>query len=291
MSPPRDAPGPAHGAGDARPDAPYDRRRLSYAGTFTHPGRAAAIRTVEWLTGKPRLLRRIRQFEREGVATGPAFFTHALRVMGIRIDTPPEQVARIPRAGPLVVVANHPHGLVDGMVLAELLGRVRPDFKILTRSLLTNIPEIADHMIPVPFPHEPGARARNLAMRGEAMRHLGADGVVALFPAGGVAAAASAFGPAVEGDWNPFTAKMIRLSGATVLPVHFAGANSRAYQIANRLSATLRQGLLLHEVVHSLDRPQAPTIRAPIPPAAWRAHADQPSAFMAWLRARTLGDA
>lgn len=287
LSPPPRAEAPA-----AQPvaDQPYDRRRLSYAGTFTDPRRAAVIRTVEWLTGKHVLLRRIRRFEAGGVPWGPAFFDRALEVMGIRIDTPAAQVAQIPRKGPLVVVANHPHGLVDGMVLARLLGRVRPDFKILTRSLLTGIPEIAAHMIPVPFPHEADARARNLAMRGDAMRHLGAGGVVALFPAGGVAAAPTAFGPAVEGAWNPFTAKMIRLSGATVLPINFPGQNSRAYQVANRLSATLRQGLLLHEVVHSLDQPQAPTVRAPIPPAEWRPRAANPTAFMEWLRARTLGE-
>ncbi|MGB3553208.1 MAG: lysophospholipid acyltransferase family protein [Jannaschia sp.] len=279
------------GADDAAlPDdyVPYDRTRLSYAGTFTDPRRATIIRIMEWLTGKARLLYLIRRFEREGVEEGQAFFTHALRVMGIRIDTPVDQVARIPATGPVVVVANHPHGLVDGMVLAELIGRVRTDYKILTRSLLTGVPEIGDFMIPVPFQHEEGARERNLEMRRVAMMHLSAGGVIVLFPSGGVAASDTWFGPAVEKEWTPFTAKMIRLSDATVLPVHFAGRNSRIYQIANLLSATLRQGLLLHEVVHALNRPQAPLIRQPIPPADWRGRSDNPTEFMAWLRHRTL---
>lgn len=283
---------PPHGQKPPLPDdyVPYDRTKLSYAGTFTDPRRAAVIRAMEWTTGKARLLTLIRRFEREGVEEGQAFFTHALKVMDIRIETPAEQVARIPAHGPCIVVANHPHGLVDGMVLAELIGRVRTDYKILTRSLLTGVPEIGHLMIPVPFPHEPDARERNLEMRRETMAHLSAGGVIVLFPSGSVATSETWWGPAVEAAWNPFTAKIIRLSGATVVPVHFTGANSRAYQIANRISATLRQGLLLHEVVHALGRPQAPEVRAPIPPAEWRRHAANPTEFMAWLRARTLGE-
>ncbi|MCK0169400.1 lysophospholipid acyltransferase family protein [Jannaschia sp. S6380] len=266
----------------------YDRGKLSYAGTFKNPWKAGTIRALEWMTGKIRLLSLIRRFEREGVETGQPFFAHALRVMGIRIDTPAAQIARIPRSGPLVVVANHPHGLVDGMVLAELVGRVRQDYRILTRSLLTGVPEVADFMIPVPFPHEADAHARNLAMRKAAMGHLAAGGAVVVFPAGAVAASETAFGRAVEKPWAPFTANMIRRSGAKVVPICFAGANSRIYQIANRLSATLRQGLLLHEVVHALDQPQAPIVRPAIEPEEWHPHAGNTRAFMDWLRARTL---
>ena len=267
---------------------PYDGGNLSYAGTFTDPFKVNVIRTLEWMTGKLHLLRLIRRFEREGVETGQAFFAHALRVMNIRIDTPAEQISRIPATGPLVVVANHPHGLVDGIVLADLIGRVRTDYRILTRSLLTDVPEVADFMIPVPFPHEADARERNLEMRRLAMAHLSDGGCIVVFPAGAVAASETAFGPAIEKPWNPFTGKMIRRSGATIVPVYFRGRNSRAYQIANRISATLRQGLLLHEVVHALGKPQVPVIRAPLHPDDWGPMAGNASDFMDWLRDRTI---
>ncbi len=263
-------------------------RRLSYAGTFTNPWKAGTIRTLEWLTAKVTLMRLIRDFERKGAPFGPPFWPAAIRQMGIRVDTPEEEIARIPLEGPLVVVANHPHGLVDGMVMAEMINRVRSDFKILTRSLLTGIPEVEQFMIPVPFPHEENARELGLEMRDLTMAHLQAGGVIILFPAGKVAASESWFGPAIESEWNPFTHKMIMRSGATVLPIRFTGQNTRAYQIANKVSATLRQSLLLYEIRKALFRPQRPFIGDPIAPEELRPWADNPRGFLAWLRAHTL---
>ena len=273
--------------GRGGPGIPYDKTRLSYAGTFHDPRRARVIRAMEWATGKWALIRRIRRFEAMGAPHGQGFWPQALEVMGITVGTPAAEVARIPRTGPLVVVANHPHGLVDGMVLAELIGRIRTDYQILTRSLLTGVEEIERFMIPVPFPHEPDAQAQFLAMRRAAMARLSGGGCVALFPSGGVAASERAFGPAVEGEWSAFTAKLIQRSGATVLPVRFTGQNSRAYQIANRVSPTLRQGLLIHEIARSLDRPIRPVIGAPIPPEDWRG-LGSPTEMMSALRERTL---
>ena len=96
------------------------------------------------------------------------------------------------------------------------------------------------------------------------------------------------WGRPYEGEWNVFTAKMIRKSGATIVPCFFTGSNSRWYQIANQISPILRQGLLIHEVVHSFDKPQAPIIGNPITPDQWESRIGKPREFMAWLRARTL---
>jgi putative hemolysin len=266
----------------------YDMRRLSYAGTFRNPFKAGTIRVIEWLTAKITLLRLIRDFERSGAPFGSPFWPKAIKQMGIRIDTPPDEIALIPPTGPLVVVANHPHGLVDGMIMAEMVSRVRPDFRVLTRSLLSGIPEIEEFMIPVPFPHEANARELGLEMRKLTMAHLKNNGVVILFPAGRVACSDTWFGPAVEAEWNVFTHKMIRASGATVLPIHFTGQNSRAYQIANKLGATLRQGLLLYEIKRALFKPQRPYIGQPIPVSELEKWEGNPRGFLAWLREHTL---
>ena len=266
----------------------YDMRRLSYAGTFKNPVKANTIRALEWLTAKVTLLRLIRSFEKSGAPFGAPFWPKAIRHMGIRIDTPDVEIARIPATGPLVVVANHPSGLVDGMVMAEMVNRVRSDFKILTRSLLTGIPEVEEFMIPVPFPHEDNARELGLQMRDETMKHLKAGGVIILFPAGKVAMSEGWWGPAVEAEWNVFTHKIVRSSGATIVPMFFPGQNSRAFLIANKVSDTVRQGLLLHEIKRALFKPQRPFVGEPIPASELAKWQGNPRGFLAWLRQHTL---
>jgi hypothetical protein len=125
-------------------------------------------------------------------------------------------------------------------------------------------------MIPVPFPHEDDALEEPRDAR-RAMDHLGRAGDRAL-SLGRRGLVGDLFGPAIEAEWNPFTAKMIQRSGARVVPIYFPGQNSRWYQIANQISATLRQGLLLHEVVHALNKPQRPD----------RRRADRPDAIESW---------
>jgi len=269
-------------------DQPYDGRRLSYANTFEDPFQRRIIQLMELLTGKIHLLRRIRRFEAMGVPYGQGFWDQALDVMGIELQTPLDEIRRIPEKGPLIITANHPHGLVDGMLLGLLIGKVRLDYKILTRSLLTGVGEIDQFMLPVPFAHEEDALQQNLDMRKKAMAHLGDGGCIVLFPSGVVASSDDWWGPAIEREWNPFTAKLIQRSGATVLPIRFQGQNSRAYQIANRISATIRQGLLLHEVRHALDKPQRPIVGEPVPEEDIRAWQGNPRGFMAWLRDHTL---
>ena len=269
-------------------DVPYDRRKLSYANTFTNPFQRNTIKTLELLTGKLRLLRKVRQFEKMGIPFGQPFWRQALDLLGIELLTSESEISRIPKKGPLVIVANHPHGLVDGMVLAELIGTVRTDYKILTRSLLTGVKQIDQFMIPVPFDHEENALQKSLEMRRFAMKHLENDGVLVLFPSGKVASSDTIFGSVVEGEWSPFTAKLIQKSNADVLPIFFPGSNSRMYQIANQISATLRQGLLIYEVVHSMNKPQKPVVGNLIKQdeiSSWRR---DPRGFMRWLRDTTI---
>ncbi|MEM6588086.1 MAG: lysophospholipid acyltransferase family protein [Pseudomonadota bacterium] len=267
----------------------YDRRSLTYANSFDAPFTSFCIRTIEWFSGKLAIVKMIRAFEKKGAPSGQPFWRAALDTMGIPLKTPQEEIDHIPLDGPVVVVANHPHGLVDGMILADLIGRRRTDYKILTRALLTGIDEVAaSYMIPVPFPHEPDAQRKYVEMRAQAMAHLKEGGLISVFPSGVVASSDTMFGPALEREWAVFTAKMIRQSGARVVPIFFPGANSRAYQMANRISATLRQGLLLHEVVNSCNKPQKPVVGPVLTDEQMELLHSDPRGFMAWLRDHTM---
>jgi putative hemolysin len=280
---------PIDSQGSEAPPRVHDRRGLTYSGTFESPLKRGIIKTIEWCTGKIQVLHMIRKFERRGKVRGPEFWRTVLEIMKIDLLTPQSQLDNIPKTGPVVVVANHPHGLVDGMVMAELISRVRPDYRILTRAFLTDIDEEAgQYLIPVPFPHEPNAQAKMVEMRKQAMAHLNAGGLIALFPSGVVASSNSIFGPMVEDEWALFSAKMIRTSGARVVPLFFPGANSRWYQMANQISATLRQSLLIYEIVKACGKPQRAIVGVPFDDAEVKERLKNPRACMAWMRDVTL---
>lgn len=268
----------------------YDRRTLTYANSFDDRWTALAIKTIEWFTGKLSILRMVSKFEKQNAEyRGQKFWRGALNTMGIELQTPEEQIANIPADGPVVIVANHPHGMVDGMIFADLIGRRRLDYRILTRSVLTGLDEAAtSFMIPVPFPHDPEAQRKMVEMRAKTMAFLKEGGAVALFPSGVVMSSDSWFGDPVEREWNVFTAQLIRRSGARVVPIYFPGHNSRWYQIACQISPILRQGLLLHEIVRSCNKPQAPVVGKPLTDAQMEKLHTDPRGFMAWLREYTL---
>ena len=122
----KDISAPGQGDGSRQSDQPYHGRRVSYATTFTNPVQQAIIQAVELVTAKPHLLRRIRRFEAMGVPDGQPFWQQALAIMGIDILTPNTEIARISAKGPLVITANHPHGLVDGMFWPRSQGASGP---------------------------------------------------------------------------------------------------------------------------------------------------------------------
>ncbi|PCH96766.1 MAG: acyltransferase [Rhodobacteraceae bacterium] len=268
-------------------DIPYKARDLTYASSFTNPFKRGLIRTIENLTGRLKCLYLIRKWERNA-NRNPNFWISVLDQMNIKMTTPKEQLDKIPKEGPILIVSNHPHGLVDGIVMAQLLSEVRDDYKILTRSLLCNVPRVEEYLLPVSFPHEPGAIQNNIQTRKVAINHLNEGGCVGLFPAGTVSTSDTFFGSVVEADWMPFTAKMINKSQARVVPVYFPGENSRLFQIANKLSTTLRQAFLLHEIAHACGKDQAPIVGDVIERDRLAEFAKDSKAMMNFLKAETL---
>lgn len=265
---------------------PYKASELTYAGSFSSPWKRGLIRVIENLTGRLKLLWLVRQWEKDE-NRNPDFWRSVLDRLDINLTTPQDQLDYIPKEGPLVVVSNHPHGLVDGIVMAHLLSHARDDYKILARAFLRHVPRIDKYLLPVAFPHEPDAIQTNIRMRKEAINHLKDGGCIALFPAGTVATSETWFGPIEDPDWMPFTAKMIRQSGAQVLPVFFPGSNSRWYQIANKLSVTLRQSLLLHEIKHAMHKDQGVVVGELIEPDVLKSFEKDGPGLMKFLKNKT----
>jgi putative hemolysin len=172
------------------------------------------------------------------------FSESALDALDIRLNARPEDVARIPQTGPLVVVANHPFGGPDGLALLALLQRRRLDVKMLANPLLRIIPELRDDIIQVnPFESRASIPRNGRAVR-QAMRWVREGHVLALFPSGEVSSFNSKQRCVSDRPWSALAARMIRSTGAPVLPIFFAGRNTGLFQLAGFVHERLRTLML-----------------------------------------------
>lgn len=232
---------------------------FSYADPGDRLWRRLAIGMVERLSGARRIEKLYRAKQAEGWREGgqQSFFQTALSALSIDVQYDAALLARAPTQGPLVVVANHPFGVLDGIAMCALMERVRPDFLVLTNSVLMRAPEMRTRMLPVDFSATPQAQRTNVASRARALDHAKAGGCVVIFPAGAVSTSPDRLGrrPAVDGPWSPFAARLVLSSGASVLPICFPGQNSRLFQIASHIHPNLRLGLFFHEVRRRIGAP------------------------------------
>lgn len=239
--------------------------------TYSHPGqsrfRRSLIRAVETLTGQPKLRRLYLDWAWGGSQPGVPVFTAALRQLKItpQITAGEEHLQAVPSTGGLLLVANHPFGVVDGLTVGHLGMQVRGNVRVLTNSLLCRVPEIDPYLLPVDFSGTPEARRLTAETRRRAAALLQAGRVVAVFPAGGVATANRPLtGRAVDAPWHPFVGRLATIPGVTTLPVHFSGQNSRLFQIASHTSYPLRVALVFHETRRRIGQPVTIRLGAPI---------------------------
>jgi putative hemolysin len=214
------------------------------------------------------------------------FLARALQRLGVRYDVPPEQLKKLPPKGPLVVVANHPLGLVEGMILAHLLRQVRPDSKIMANRLLALLPATQPYIIQVdPFKTR-SAKLGNRVPLKEALAWLEQGHALGMFPAGEVAHFKPGRRGIVDPPWSASVGRLILRSGADVVPVHFSGTNGALFQVAGLLHPRLRTLLLPKQILRSGIRPIDVRIGAPVSADAAMRFAG-PAAVMRHLRRRT----
>lgn len=238
--------------------------------TYSHPGqsrfRRSVIRLVERLGGQP-MLRDLYIDWAADPDPSESVFQAALRLLRIDLRlSGRDHLAAVPDRGGVVLVANHPFGIVDGLALGWLGMHLRGSVQIVTNSLLCRVPALNPHLLPIDFSGTAEARRISGCSRRAAIQRLDAGGVIAIFPGGGVATANRPLaGRAVDSDWHPFLGRLATHPGVTVLPVHFGGQNSRLFQIASHLSYPARVALIFHETRRRMGRPLEITLGAPIP--------------------------
>ncbi|MBS0122979.1 lysophospholipid acyltransferase family protein [Thetidibacter halocola] len=268
------------------PDRRQVARDISYSYSAATRGGRTMIRLMENATGRLGLIKRAEGYDSE-VAQGRDFWQVMVERYGLGLEVIAGSLDDIPREGPLVVIANHPYGILDGLMMGHILSVVRGDFRILANHVFRKAEELDKIVLPISFEESKEAVQQNLETRKEALRYLGQGGCIGIFPGGTVATAARPFSRPLDPGWRTFTAKMIAKSGATVVPIYFDGHTSRLFQLASHLHMTLRMGLLIQEFRKRVDTPVRVAIGQPIPRSEIDSRAKDPRSLMDFLRKAT----
>jgi putative hemolysin len=230
----------------------HETVHFSYAAPDDPHLKKLLIRTIERMTGQP-YLKHLYETNRKTPLAGENFWDACVRHLELKIVYNEEALFAVPRHGPLVIVANHPFGVLDGIVISYITSKVRHDFRILTNSVLYRAEELRPYLLPIDFAETKEALAANIKSRAEGRRFLKDGGCVIVFPAGAAATTPKPWSrKAVDFEWGPFTASLIAQSKSSVLPVYFAGQNSRLFQLASHISMTLRLSLFFKEVYDNI---------------------------------------
>ncbi|MGB8060656.1 MAG: GNAT family N-acyltransferase [Candidatus Sulfotelmatobacter sp.] len=191
-----------------------------------------------------------------------------LEEMRIRTRIEAADRARIPLRGPVVVVANNPHGVLDGAILSTLLTQVRPDVKVLTHFLFSDIPELQRSCIFVdPFQTDRSLDANRKALR-EAVAWLQQGGMLAMFPAGEAPHWQMPVAQIADPAWNNTAVRLIRRTGALALPVYFCGHNNFGFQVLGMIHPKLRSAFLLQEFLQQAGKAVEVRVGSPLSPDA-----------------------
>ena len=280
---------------DSRPPMPKSiatlapkKVRFSYSTADQPMLQRAVIQAIEKIGGQ-RKLKKLYTQHQKNLKNGENFFDSAMRLLRMKVEYDEAALARTPADGPVLFIANHPYGVLDGITLTWLATKVRPDTKVLANDVLCQAPEAAANLLPVAFSPTREARETNVSSRLQAQSWLREGHAIGIFPGGGVSTSEKPLkGPAVDLPWAPFTAKLLRSSKATVVPVFFVGQNSRLFQLASHLSLTLRLSLVFRETARRIGSRVKVRVGEPIA-FSEIAHIEDRAELVMELRKRTFG--
>ncbi len=223
---------------------------LSYASDLEHNfTQRLIIKTIEKVTGKKKLENLYNQYSSKH-NDPKSFWSDILDIMEINIIDKAEKKIDMPKSGALIVIANHPFGIIDGLVLCSIVSKVRNDFKIMTHETLKFLPQLDEYILPVDFSGSDKKTIKyNLETATKAKEHLLNNGVLIIFPSGSVSTAKNLKSEALDDEWKTFPAKLIHQTKADVLPIYFDGKNGLLFHLfASKIkSSTLKYSTYIHE--------------------------------------------
>lgn len=196
---------------------------------------------------------------------GVEFADKLIEYLNVRCGVNEEGLNSIPEKGPFIIVSNHPYGAIDGMIILSIIGKRRPDLKILTNFMLSYIPNLEESFFPVnPFTDRPGLKSSYTGLK-LAKEHLDNGGALALFPAGEVSSNANKEKIVKDIEWQPSIVKLIKKAEVPVIPLFFAGQNSALFHFLGKIHPLLRTVRLPHELSNKRNKEIKLEIGMPIP--------------------------
>jgi len=261
--------------------------RVSYVNPEDPLLRRLAIGLVELFSGQPRLQR---LYGEHRATAGPddSFWAAAVKKLRLAVDGDVSRLGPVPRSGPLLVIANHPFGVVDGLLASYLVGLVRPDFKLMAHEVIGRVPEVQANLLPIAFDGSKRARLLNIASCRRALGHLKAGGTLIIFPAGRVSTALRVFDKATDAPWKAFVATLIGSARPSVLPLYFEGQNGWLFHAGAKFGEAAREALLMREVTRRIGARIPLRIGSPLTYESLSGFADRQS-LLDHLRAVTYG--
>ena len=236
---------------------------FSFADGELGPVSNTVIRSIERFSGQPKIRKLYFDYVDENRPYA-SFWADALKRLSIEIDLRREAGAMLPRNGPTLVVANHPYGVIDGLVLCALMAEVRSDYKIITHRVLRQAPATMDKILPIDFDETEAALATNIETRQLAGEYLRDGGAVIIFPAGAISLAPKLVGDAYDKEWKTFAARLATQPDTVTVPFLFDGQNSLLFQAARKVSLTLAYSLMFREICKLMGTTVSLTMRRPI---------------------------
>ena len=262
-------------------------RDISYASSAKGRSGKALIRAMENATGRLRLMKKVKGYEHD-IAAGQCFWRVISDRYGLELKVVGGALDNIPATGPLIIVSNHPYGILDGLMMGRILSERRgTEFRVLAHRIFRRAPDLERVILPISFDQTKEAARMNLETRAEAVRYLKEGGAIGIFPGGTVSTASRPFSQPMDPSWRTFTAKMIAKSGATIVPVFFEGHNSRLFQLASHIHSTLRTGMFIREFRSKMNKPVRVVVGKPIPAAELAPFEKDPKGCMDFLRKAT----
>jgi putative hemolysin len=209
----------------------------------------ALVRVLEGFLGRHEMEAHYQRLKAMDIDS-KTFFREAFKLTNITLDGDTSALGNIPKDRPVLFIANHPFGVIDGLIMCNMALDLADDFQVVINSLLCQDRDLVPHFLPIDFTETKDATKRNVRSKQLAGKALSNGTPLILFPSGHVSTAdAPGFGDVIDAPWTTFIAKLVMQYQPTVVPVFFHGQNTRLFHVASNIAEPFRMAMHMREAL------------------------------------------